>query len=86
MQGTQAFDDLVGLKIFLEHQIKNLNNEIYPLHNSVFNYGIKKKIRFLKCILKLLKSNDFSYQELVEMVDIKTDKYKNLDLLIKSSV
>ena len=35
MKGAQAFDDLEGLKTFLENQVKNLKNEIHPSHNPV---------------------------------------------------
>jgi hypothetical protein len=76
MKGAQAFDDLEGLKTFLENQVKNLKNEIYPSHNPVFSKSIKKKIRFVEWILKLLKSNEFTHAQLVEIIDIKMDKLK----------
>ena len=80
MKGAQAFDDLGGLKRFLENQVKNLKNEIHQSHNPVFSKSIKKKIRFVEWILKLIKSDeDFTYQELLDMIDLKTEaKEKDL--------
>lgn len=76
MEGVQAFDDLKGLENSLTHQVKSLNADLHPSHNPVYLRSIRKKIRFVKWILKVIKSDGFTHQELLEMIDIKTDKLK----------
>jgi hypothetical protein len=76
MEDSQAFDDLVGLEKSLWHQVKSPTADLYPSHNPVYNRSIKKKIRFVKWILKALKSEDFTHQDLLDMIDIKIDKSK----------
>ena len=76
MEGAQAFDDPKGLEKSLTHQVKTLNADLHPSHNPVYLRSIKKKIRFVKWILKAMKSDSFTHQELLDMIDIKTDKLK----------
>ena len=76
MEGAQAFDDLKGLEKSLRHQVKTLNADLHPSHNPVYLRSVRKKIRFVKWILKVMKSNSFTHQELLETIDIKTDKLK----------
>lgn len=77
MEGAQAFDDLKGLEKILTHQVKSLNADLHSSHNPVYTRSIKKKMRFLKWILKAMKFDEnFTHQELLEMIDIKTDKLK----------
>ena len=59
MEGAQAFDDLKGLEKILTHQVKSLNADLHSSHNPVYTRSIKKKMRFLKWILKAMKSDKF---------------------------
>ena len=76
MESSQAFDDLKGLENSLTHQVKSLNADLHPSHNPVYLRSVRKKITFVKWILKEMKSDNFTHQELLEMIDIKTDKLK----------
>ena len=76
MEGAQAFDDLTGLEKSLRYQVQTLNADLHPSHNPVYLRSIKRKIRFVKWILKVMKSDSFTHQDLLDMIDIKTDRLK----------
>ena len=71
MEGAQEFDDLKGLEKSLRHQVQSLNADLHPSHNPVYLRSIKKKIRYVKWILNVMKSDSFTHQDLLDMIDSK---------------
>ena len=77
MENVYAYENPLVLKKALNINIKNLRKDIHTSENSIDGRRNRKKIRYVKWILKLIKSErDFTYQELLEMVDLKTQAKK----------
>ena len=77
MENVYAHDNLLVLKRVLNITIKNLRKDNHASDDSIRGRSNRKKIRYVKWILKLIKSEgDFTHQELLDMIDIKTDKLK----------
>ena len=77
MENVYAHDNLLVLKRVLNIAIKNLRKDNHASDDSIRGRSNRKKIRYVKWILKLIKSEgDFTHQELLDMIDIKTDKLK----------
>lgn len=76
MENTLAYDDLRVLKKVLNMTVKNLKKDTVNSENDVYNRNIRKKIRFVKWILDLIISGDFTYQEIMDMIDLKTESRK----------
>ena len=78
MKNTLAYDDLRVLKKVLNMTVRNLKKDSVKSENDVYNRNIRKKIRFVKWILDLIISGDFTYQEIMDMIDLKTESGKIL--------
>jgi type IV secretory pathway ATPase VirB11/archaellum biosynthesis ATPase len=78
MENTLAYDDLRVLKKVLNMTVRNLKKDTVKSENDVYNRNIRKKIRFVKWILDLIISGDFTYQEIMDMIDLKTESGKIL--------
>lgn len=78
MENTLAYDDLRVLKKVLNMTVKNLKKDTVKSENDVYNRNIRKKIRFVKWILALIISGDFTYQEIMDMIDLKTESRRIL--------
>lgn len=76
MENTLAYEDLRVLKKVLNMTVKNLKKDTVNSENDVYNRNIRKKIRFVKWILDLIISGDFTYQEIMDMIDLKTESRK----------
>ena len=73
--------NLAVLKRVLNITIKNLKKDHTLLEDSQYGRSIRKKIRYVKWILKLIKNpSDFTYHELLDIIDEKTEARKK-DLL-----
>ena len=69
--------DLAVLKRVLNITIKNLKKDYHLFEDSQCGRSIRKKIRYIKWILKLIKNpSDFTYQELLDMIDEKIEARK----------
>jgi len=69
--------DLAVLKRVLNISIKNLKKDHTLLEDSPYGRSRRKKIRYIKWILKLIKNpSDFTYQELLDVIDEKTEARK----------
>ena len=80
MENALAYDDVGVLKKVLNMTVKNLKKDIVKSENDVYNQNIRKKIRFVKWTLDLINSGEFTYQEIMEMIDLKTEsRKKDLD-------
>ena len=77
MVNAYAYDNLLVLKRVLNITIKNLKKGIHTTENSVQGRSNRKKIRYVKWILKLIKSEgDFTYQDFLDTIDLKTNARK----------
>lgn len=80
MENAYAYD-LAVLKRVLNITIKNLKKDYPLLEDSPYGRSIRKKIRYIKWVLKLIKNpSDFTYQELLDIIDEKT-KARKKDLI-----
>lgn len=74
MENAYAYDNLLVLKRVLNINMKNLKKDIQTREDSVLGRSNRKKLRYLRWILDLIKSDgDFTYQELLDMIDLKTE-------------
>ena len=78
MENAYAYDNLLVLKRVLNITIKNLKKDIQTREDSVRGRSNRKKIRYAKWILNLIKSEsdgdfNFTHQELLDMIDLKTE-------------
>ena len=74
MENVYAHDNLLVLKRVLNITIKNLRKDNHASEDSIRGRSNRKKIRYVKWILKLIKSeDDFTHQELLDMIDLKTE-------------
>lgn len=69
MENTLAYDDLRVLKKVLNMTVKNLKKDTVNSENDVYNRNIRKKIRFVKWILDLIISGDFTYHEIMDTIE-----------------
>lgn len=81
MENTLAYDDLRVLKKVLNMTVKNLKKDTVNSENDVYNRNIRKKIRFVKWILDLIISGDFTYHEIMDMIDLKTESRKRIVIM-----
>ena len=66
----QAFDYTKRLQECLTKHLKIFEKDIHPSHNTVYNAIIKRKIKFIKWILKAIKSYpDIEFELLITMID-----------------
>ena len=73
MEIAYAYDNLLVLKRVLNINIKNLK-DIQTPEDSVLGRSNRKKLRYLRWILDLIKSDgNFTYQEFLDMIDLKTE-------------
>ncbi|HEX7178978.1 MAG TPA: hypothetical protein VF220_04570 [Nitrososphaeraceae archaeon] len=74
MENAYAYDNLLVLKRVLNINMKNLKKDIQTPEDSVLGRSNRKKLRYLRWILDLIKSDgDFTYQELLDIIDLKTE-------------
>ena len=74
MENAYAYDNLLVLKRVLNINMKNLKKDIQTREDSVLGRSNRKKLRYLRWILDLIKSDgDFTYQELLDIIDLKTE-------------
>jgi len=75
---VQEFDYNKGIQECLNKHLKIFEKNNNPLHNPDYNEIIKRKIKFIKWILKTIETYpDIEFQVLVTMVDSKIIIYKN---------
>ena len=74
MVNTYAYDNLLVLKRVLNIAVKNLKKDIHTSEDSAYGRSNRKKIRYVRWILNLIKSeDDFTHQELLDMINLKTE-------------
>ncbi|HEX7178132.1 MAG TPA: hypothetical protein VF220_00280 [Nitrososphaeraceae archaeon] len=61
MVNTYAYDNLLVLKRVLNIAVKNLKKDIHTPENSVQGRSNRKKIRYVRWILNLIKSEGDFY-------------------------
>ena len=77
MTAVQAFDYTKGLEECLNKHLKIFEKDIHPSHNPIYNAIIKRKIKFIKWILKAIETYpDIEFQILVTMIDNEIIIYK----------
>ena len=77
MENACVYDNLLGLKRVLNITIKNLKKDIHTPENSVQGRSNRKKIRYVRWILNLIKSEgDYTYQEFLDTIDLKIEARK----------
>jgi hypothetical protein len=77
MAAVQAFDYNKGLRECLIKHLKIFQKDINPLHNPVYLGIIKRKIKFIKWILKAIETYpEIEFQVLVTMIDSEIIIYK----------
>ena len=78
MTAVQEFNYNKCLQECLTNHLKIFEKDINPLHNPVYNAIIKRKIKFIKWILKTIDTYpDVEFQVLVTMIDSEIIIYKN---------
>ena len=78
MTALQVFDYNKSLQGCLIKHLKIFQRDISPLHNPVYNGIIKRKIKFIKWILEVIKTYpDIEFQVLVAMIDSEIIIFKN---------
>ena len=85
MPSTTAFETSnynKNLQNCLSNHLKIFGKEISPLHNPDYNNSINKKIKFVKWILKAIKSDEkIPYETLVVMIDTEIILQTRLQLI-----
>jgi hypothetical protein len=77
MVNTYAYDNLLVLKRVLNIAVKNLKKDIHTSEDSAYGRSNRKKIRYVRWILNLIKSeDDFTYQEFLDTIDLKIEARK----------
>jgi hypothetical protein len=77
MTAVQAFDYTKGLQECLTKHLKIFENDFHPSHNPVYNAIIRRKIKFIKWILKAIETYPgIEFQVLVTMIDSEIIIYK----------
>ena len=78
MTALRVFDYNKSLQGCLIKHLKIFQRDISPLHNPVYNGIIKRKIKFIKWILEVIKTYlDIEFQVLVTMIDSEIIIFKN---------
>ena len=77
MTAVQAFDYTKALQECLTKHLKIFENDIHPSHNLMSNGMVKRKIKFIKWILKAIETYPgMEFQVLVTMIDSEIIIYK----------
>ena len=78
MAAIQIPDYNKGLQECLTKHLKIFEKDIHPSHNPVYSGMVKRKIKFIKWILKEIKSYpDVPFEALVTMIDSEIIDYKD---------
>ena len=78
MTAVQAFDYTKGLQECLTKHLNIFEKDIHPSHNPVYNAIVRRKIKFIKWILRTIETYpDIEFQVLVTMIDSEIIDYKD---------